>query len=107
MTRQQRRALERRAAQYAGHILAMLESSGASRVVPLSNYRDEADYRVIMGTSEFSFEEWRTLNMATMELLRDGGCVVVLVPKPTRAYGPPRRQSTIDNAPRPDSNTHS
>ena len=56
----------------------MLESSGASRVVPLSNYRDEADYRVIMGTSEFSFEEWRTLNMATMELLRDGGCVVVL-----------------------------
>lgn len=78
MTRQQRRSAQRRAAQYAERILAILaKQPDAIRAVPLSHYPDAAAFHAILGDAGWSYEEWAECNRATMELLREAGCIIL------------------------------
>lgn len=74
MTRQQRRA-----APYAERILAVLASQrDAVRAVPLAHYPDAAAFHAILGDDAgWSYEEWDECNRATMELLREAGCIIL------------------------------
>lgn len=81
MTRSQRRQAHRRAAQYAQHILGILAAHpDAVRAVPLSHYPDAAAFHAILGDAGWSYEEWAECNRATMELLREAGCIILFAP---------------------------